>query len=192
VAWFLGQSLLIIVAAILLGLLVGWLLWGRLVLRQHRIVLADKDAQIQRLHAQLAELDRPVAPDSVPAVDPEPAGDAPEATPAAEADEAQEPEVQESEVAEPEVAERDDELERVEGIGPKMAGALRQAGIRSYAQLAAADETALRAALESAGLKFAPSLTTWSRQARLLADGDEEGFADLVRRLVAGRDVGRS
>jgi hypothetical protein len=32
---------------------------------------------------------------------------------------------------------------------------------------------------------------TWARQARLLADGDEEGFADLRRRLVAGRDTGR-
>jgi len=188
VAWFLGQSLLIIVAAILLGLLVGWLLWGRLMLRQHRIVLADRDAQLERLHAQLAQLDRPAAP----AVDPE---DAVEAAPAEEAaaaaEEAAAP-AEEAAVPASEEGERDDELERVEGIGPRMAGALRKAGIRSYARLADADETALRAALESAGLKFAPSLATWSRQARLLADGDEEGFADLVRRLVAGRDVGRS
>jgi hypothetical protein len=41
-------------------------------------------------------------------------------------------------------------------------------------------------------MRFAPSLTTWSRQAQLLADGDEAGFAALTRRLVAGREVGRS
>jgi hypothetical protein len=73
-----------------------------------------------------------------------------------------------------------------------MAGALRQAGLRTFSQLADADEAKLRKAIEDAGLNFAPSLTTWSRQARLLADRDEEGFTDLVRRLVAGRDVGRS
>jgi hypothetical protein len=28
VAWFVGQSLLIIVAAFLLGVLIGWLVWG--------------------------------------------------------------------------------------------------------------------------------------------------------------------
>jgi predicted flap endonuclease-1-like 5' DNA nuclease len=84
-----------------------------------------------------------------------------------------------------------DDLERVEGIGPKMAGALRAAGIVTYRQLADSDVDRLRAAVEAAGLHFAPSITTWARQARLLADGDEDGFEDLTRRLVAGRDVGR-
>jgi len=84
-----------------------------------------------------------------------------------------------------------DDLERIEGIGPKMAGALLEAGIRTYAQLASADEATLRRAIEAHGMRFAPSIVTWGRQARLLADGDEEGFADLTRRLVAGRDEGR-
>jgi predicted flap endonuclease-1-like 5' DNA nuclease len=85
-----------------------------------------------------------------------------------------------------------DNLERIEGIGPRMAAALHQAGISTYRELAGCDERRLRAAIEAAGLRFAPSLTTWARQARLLADGDEAGFADLARRLVAGRDVGRA
>lgn len=84
-----------------------------------------------------------------------------------------------------------EDLQRIEGIGPKMSAALVAAGIRSYRQLAGSDETRLRDAIEAAGLNFAPSLVTWARQARLLADGDEEGFADLTRRLVAGRDEGR-
>ena len=151
-AWFLGQSLLIIIAAILLGVLVGWLIWGR----------PAKPAPSEPL---------PAEPQATPA-EPEPAT---LTEPVARA-----------------AAEPDDDLERIEGIGPKMAGALRQAGLRSFRQLADADEAKLRKAIEDAGLNFAPSLATWSRQARLLADRDEEGFADLVRRLVAGRDVGRS
>jgi predicted flap endonuclease-1-like 5' DNA nuclease len=86
----------------------------------------------------------------------------------------------------------DDDLERIEGIGPKMAAALHTAGIRTYRGLADSDDAKLRAAITAAGLSFAPSVVTWSRQARLLADGDEDGFADLTRRLVAGRDEGRA
>jgi predicted flap endonuclease-1-like 5' DNA nuclease len=85
----------------------------------------------------------------------------------------------------------DDDLKRIEGIGPRMSAALVAAGIRTYKQLGEADEATIRAAIQAAGLRFAPSLTTWARQARLLADGDEAGFTDLTRRLVAGRDVGR-
>ena len=86
----------------------------------------------------------------------------------------------------------DDKLDRIEGIGPKIAAALRGAGIRTYRSLADADQARLRDAMRAAGLRFTPSLATWSQQAKLLADGDEEGFADLTRRLVAGRDEGRA
>ncbi|WP_121161558.1 helix-hairpin-helix domain-containing protein [Micromonospora pisi] len=86
----------------------------------------------------------------------------------------------------------DDDLERIEGIGPKMAAALRAAGITSFQRLAATDDGARRAAIEAAGLSFAPSLVTWGRQAQLLADGDETAFAELTERLVAGRDTGRA
>jgi predicted flap endonuclease-1-like 5' DNA nuclease len=85
-----------------------------------------------------------------------------------------------------------DDLKRIEGIGPKMSAALIAAGIRTYRQLADADVDTLRAAIQAAGLRFAPSIVTWSRQARHLAEQDEEGFADLTRRLVAGRDTGRA
>jgi len=80
------------------------------------------------------------------------------------------------------------DLARIEGIGPKVAAALVDAGIRTYRQLADADQQAVRAAINAAGITFAPSITTWSQQAQLLADGDEEGFTDLTLRLVAGRD----
>ena len=86
----------------------------------------------------------------------------------------------------------DDDLERIEGIGPPMAAALHSAGIRTYRALADSSDVRLRNAVTGSGLSFAPSIVTWSRQARLLADGDEDGFADLTRRLIAGRDEGRA
>lgn len=82
-----------------------------------------------------------------------------------------------------------DDLERIEGIGPRVVGALRTAGINRYAELADSDIARLQAALEASNLRFAPSLPTWSRQARLLADGDEEGFRALARRLVIGPET---
>ena len=84
----------------------------------------------------------------------------------------------------------DDNLERIDGIGPQTSAALRAAGIRTYRALAASDGDDLRAAIENAGMRATPRLATWAAQARLLADGDEEGFADFAGRLGARRDEG--
>jgi predicted flap endonuclease-1-like 5' DNA nuclease len=80
-----------------------------------------------------------------------------------------------------------DELERIEGVGPKMAEALRAGGIGTFAELARASDDQLQDALRAAGLRFAPSLTTWAEQAGYLARGDEDGFRVLTDKLVAGR-----
>jgi predicted flap endonuclease-1-like 5' DNA nuclease len=85
----------------------------------------------------------------------------------------------------------EDELERIEGIGPRIATALRKAGIHTYQQLAETDAPTLQAALAASGLRFAPSLPTWSPQAALLAEGDEAGFLALTRTLVPDREGGR-
>ena len=86
----------------------------------------------------------------------------------------------------------DDDLERIEGVDPTMSAALHAAGIRTYRALADSSDVRLRNAVTSSGQAFTPSIVTWSRQARLLADGDEEGFADLTNRLVADRDEERA
>jgi predicted flap endonuclease-1-like 5' DNA nuclease len=80
-----------------------------------------------------------------------------------------------------------DPLERIEGIGPKIADALRAGGLATFAALAGASDDRLRDALAVAGLRFAPSLGTWAEQAGFLARGDEDGFAALTERLTAGR-----
>ena len=172
-AWFIGQSFVFIAIAFVLGVLVGWLWWGR------RGRVAAPALAAATAPASIIAAERP----TVVALTP------PATTPAPEPE--TQPEVEAEPVPAAAVA-PDDDLERIEGIGPKMSAALRAAGIRTYAALAGSDEATLRAAIERAGMSFAPSIVTWARQARLLADGDEEGFADLARRLVAGREVGRS
>jgi len=193
--------LVMIVAAFLLGLLVGWLLWGLVRQRpraEEAVPASAAPAPVEPAPVAPARVSlfEPVVP-AAPVVAAAPVGGA--APVGAAAPVVAAPVVAAEPVIEaPAAVEAEppkplpvDDLERVEGIGPQMAGALRRAGIRTFAQLADADDTALRAALDASGLRFAPSLSTWARQARLLADGDEDGFADLTRRLVAGRDEGR-
>jgi large subunit ribosomal protein L4 len=94
--------------------------------------------------------------------------------------------------AAPKVAKKVDateDLKRIEGIGPKINDALLAAGINTFAELAAATEDSLKAALESAGMRSHPSMGTWAEQAALLASGDEAGFVALTEKLVAGRAV---
>jgi large subunit ribosomal protein L4 len=83
-----------------------------------------------------------------------------------------------------------DDLKRVEGIGPKINDALIAAGISTFAELETASEDQLKAALETAGVRLAPSLGTWAEQAGYLARGDEDGFKALTDKLTAGRKDG--
>jgi predicted flap endonuclease-1-like 5' DNA nuclease len=95
--------------------------------------------------------------------------------------------VQAAETA-PQAAESTDDIERIEGIGPKIGTALRTAGIATFAAVAAASEDQFKAALEAAEIRLAPSLGTWAKQAQFLVDGDEAGFKAYTDELVAGRD----
>lgn len=87
-----------------------------------------------------------------------------------------------------EVMQTPDDLKIIEGIGPKMESALMAAGIDTFAKLARASEADIRAAVEKAGMSFAPSIPTWARQAQYLVDGDRAGFEAYVAKLTAGRD----
>jgi large subunit ribosomal protein L4 len=83
-----------------------------------------------------------------------------------------------------------DDLKRIEGIGPKINDALIAAGIDTFVKLEKASEESLKAALETAGLRFAPSLGTWAEQSGFLVRGDEAGFKALTDSLTAGRKEG--
>lgn len=80
-----------------------------------------------------------------------------------------------------------DDLTRVEGIGPKIAQLLINAGISSYKQLAQAGEAQLKAILKDGGSRYAvANPATWAEQAALLASGQIEAFETLTRELRGG------
>ena len=83
----------------------------------------------------------------------------------------------------------DDDLTRIEGIGPKMSAALKAAGVNTFAALAASDEDTLRAAVRAAGMRLAPSIPTWPQQAQYAAQGDWDGLQAFQDQLVAGREA---
>lgn len=87
---------------------------------------------------------------------------------------------------EPQPTPQPDDLKRIEGIGPKIASLLRDAGIATFAQLAAADVERLREILAAANLRIADP-TTWPEQAALAAAGDWERLAYLQGELKGGR-----
>lgn len=73
-----------------------------------------------------------------------------------------------------------DDLQVINGIGPVLEGLLNGVGIRSWAELAAADVDTLASTLADAGSRFSrydPS--TWPEQARLLMAGDWVAFQSL-------------
>ncbi|MDZ7856409.1 helix-hairpin-helix domain-containing protein [Sphaerotilus sp.] len=80
-----------------------------------------------------------------------------------------------------------DDLTRIEGIGPKLALQLGEAGITTFAALAATSVERLEALIAAAGARFKLARPqTWPEQAALLAAGDEAGFAALAARLKGG------
>lgn len=92
--------------------------------------------------------------------------------------------------ATPEVVETSaeaDDLEQIEGIGPKIASVLKAAGIATFADLAAADTDHLTEILaKEPNLRLADP-TTWPEQAALAAAGDWDAFKALTEQLKGGR-----
>ncbi|MGR6805878.1 hypothetical protein ACU6VI_06165 [Sphaerotilus natans] len=81
----------------------------------------------------------------------------------------------------------EDDLTRIEGIGPRIATLLKEAGISGFVALAAARLDQLEAVLAAAGPRFRLAQpASWPQQAALLAAGDEAGFAALAAELKGG------
>lgn len=79
-----------------------------------------------------------------------------------------------------------DDLTVLEGIGPKVAGILNAAGIRSFADLAAANASEVEKSLNAAGLQMMEP-AGWIEQAKLATKGDMEGLKKLQDELKGGR-----
>lgn len=70
------------------------------------------------------------------------------------------------------VASTQDDLTKVEGIGPKIKGLFYDAGINTFAELATTDVEKMREILAAAGKRYAiHNPTTWGQQAQMAADG---------------------
>lgn len=79
-----------------------------------------------------------------------------------------------------------DDLVRLEGIGPKVARILNDAGITTFAALAAANPAEIQRTLSAAGLQMM-NPEGWVEQARLAALGDWAGLEKLQSELKGGR-----
>jgi predicted flap endonuclease-1-like 5' DNA nuclease len=83
-----------------------------------------------------------------------------------------------------------DDLVKIEGIGPKIAQILNDAGITTFAGLADTEVSHLRAILDGAGSRYRlADPATWPQQAALAARGDWAAFNDLAAALKAGKKV---
>jgi predicted flap endonuclease-1-like 5' DNA nuclease len=79
-----------------------------------------------------------------------------------------------------------DDMTRIEGIGPKVAKVLKEAGITSFNSLANADATEVKNKLNEAGLQMM-NPEGWIEQAQLAAQEDWDGLQKLQDELKGGR-----
>lgn len=81
-----------------------------------------------------------------------------------------------------------DDLTKIEGIGPKIAELLNDAGIVSFAELAATKKSTLTSILTAAGSRYAvhdPS--TWAQQSKLAASEKWDQLKKLQAELKGGK-----
>ena len=82
-----------------------------------------------------------------------------------------------------------DDLKKIEGIGPKIASILNEAGIMTFAELAGAEVDKLKEILEGAGSRYkAHDPSTWPQQAGLAAEGKWDELQKLQDELDGGRE----
>jgi large subunit ribosomal protein L21 len=80
-----------------------------------------------------------------------------------------------------------DNIELIEGIGPKIAKVLADNGIATFAALATAQADDITAMLKASGGRFSLANTaSWAEQAALLRDGKMDEFKKLTDELVGG------
>lgn len=80
------------------------------------------------------------------------------------------------------------DFKKIEGVGPKIAKLLTEAGYTTYEDLANAKKKDLTAILSEAGKRFQmhdPS--TWAKQSKLLAQGNLDELAKLQAELKGGK-----
>lgn len=83
-----------------------------------------------------------------------------------------------------------DDLAKIEGIGPKIAEVLQVAGINTFASLATKTAEEIKTILDAAEGNFnLADPTTWAQQAQLAADGKWDELQTLQDELKGGKEV---
>ena len=81
-----------------------------------------------------------------------------------------------------------DDLKKIEGIGPKIAGILNDNGVVTFADLAGTEVEKIREILLTAGSRYKMhDPATWPEQAKLAANGDWDALQQLQASLDGGR-----
>lgn len=85
-----------------------------------------------------------------------------------------------------------EDLKIVEGIGPKIEGLLKAAGIMNWSDLAAAEESRLQEVLNNAGDRYRlADPSTWAKQASLAAAAKWDELKTYQDFLSGGKDPGK-
>ena len=85
-------------------------------------------------------------------------------------------------------AKKEDDLTKIEGIGPKAAEALQEAGIKTFAKLSKSTPEEVKEILEKSGGHFnALDPTTWPEQAALAAADKWVELKELQDKLTGGK-----
>jgi predicted flap endonuclease-1-like 5' DNA nuclease len=91
-------------------------------------------------------------------------------------------------VATKKVAPAKEKLTTIEGVGPKIEGLMKEAGIDTFTKLASAKIETLKEILSNAGPRYKMhDPTTWTQQAKLAADGQWEKLQKLQDELKGGK-----
>ncbi len=82
-----------------------------------------------------------------------------------------------------------DDFTKIEGIGPKISGLLKDASIATFKDLADSDIEKIKAILEDAGGRYkAHDPTTWPQQAQMAADGQWDELKKWQDELDGGKE----
>lgn len=199
------KAILMFIAAILLGLLLGWILWGRFL---NRMKTAEKERD--DYHNRFTNLEKDYASlkyshDELTRE----AGTFRSQIGKLEADKAvldaqlhrlreqlgiehhHEEVVTTKKVAPMKAgaAPGGDDLKKIEGIGPKIESLLKEAGIATFADLEKTSAEKVREILDAAGPTFnLADPETWSKQAGLAAAGKWDELKELQDKLKGGRE----
>ena len=196
----LTKAIVMFLAAILLGLILGWILWGRFRSRMlkaeaerddyhKRFTALEKEyASLKYAHDELTreagtfrslignlEADKAVLQAQLARLKEQMSGE--------------EGGTQARGMTVGKSADKEDDLKIIEGVGPKIEKLLKEAGIHTFQDVIKAPVDQIRSILDAAGSNFKlADPSTWGKQAKLADEGKWDELKDLQDKLKGGRE----